>query len=58
MVKKWTKDGGGGEKREKQARMMAEFQRGCYHRSTVPVKEYLEVIEREGDRGTGLGGRG
>jgi hypothetical protein len=51
MVKKWTKDGGGGEKREKQARMVAEFQRECYHRSTVPVKEYLEVIGGAGVRG-------
>jgi hypothetical protein len=29
--------------------MVAEFQRGCYHNSTVPVKEYLEVIEGEED---------
>jgi hypothetical protein len=49
MVRKWTEDGGGGEKREKQARMVAEFQRGCYHNSTVPVKEYLEVIDEKGD---------
>jgi hypothetical protein len=47
-VRKWT-EGGGGEKREKQARMVAEFQRGGYHNSTVPVKEYLEVIEKMGD---------
>ena len=53
MVRKWTEDGDGGEKREKQARMVAEFQRGCYHISTFPVKEYLEVIEKMGDRGTG-----
>jgi hypothetical protein len=53
MVRKWTEDGGGGEKREKRARMVAEFQRGCYHNSTVPVKEYLEVIEKRGDKGTG-----
>ncbi len=56
MVRKWTEDGGGGEKREKQARMVAEFQRECYHSSTVPVKEYLEyleVIEKMGDRRTG-----
>jgi hypothetical protein len=33
--------------------MVAEFQRGCYHNSTVPVKEYLEVIEEMGDSGTG-----
>ena len=26
------------------AGMVAEFQRECYHNSTVPVKEYLEVI--------------
>jgi hypothetical protein len=32
--------------------MVAEFQRECYHNSTVPVKEYLEVIEKMGDRGT------
>jgi hypothetical protein len=49
MVRKWTEDGGGGEKREKQARRVAEFQRGCYHDSTVPVKEKLEVIEGEED---------
>jgi hypothetical protein len=30
-------------------RMVAEFQRECYHNSTVPVKEYLEVIEEKGD---------
>jgi hypothetical protein len=53
MVRKWTEDGGGGEKREKRARIVAEFQSECYHDSTVPVKEYLEVIEGEGDRGTG-----
>src|SRR5713101_6462095 len=29
--------------------MVAEFQRECYHVSTVPVKEYLEVIEGEED---------
>jgi hypothetical protein len=40
-------DGGG------EARMVAEFQRECYHNSTVPVKEYLEVIEKMGDRGRG-----
>ena len=44
MGRKWTEGGVGGEKREKQARMVAEFQRECYHTSTVPVKEYLEVI--------------
>jgi hypothetical protein len=49
MVRKWTEDGGGGEKRERQARMVAEFQRECYHNSTVPVKENLEVIEKMGD---------
>jgi hypothetical protein len=35
------------------AGMVAEFQRKCYHNSTVPVKEYLEVIEKMGDRRTG-----
>jgi hypothetical protein len=30
-------------------KMVAEFQRECYHNSTVPVKEYLEVIEGEED---------
>jgi hypothetical protein len=49
MVRKWTEDGDGGEKREKQARTVAEFQRGCYHISTFPVKEYLEVIGKKGD---------
>jgi hypothetical protein len=33
--------------------VVAEFQRGCYHNSTVPVKEYSEVIEKMGDRGMG-----
>jgi hypothetical protein len=32
-------------------RMVAEFQRGCYHNSTVPVKEYLEMIGGAGVRG-------
>jgi len=49
MVRKWAEAGSGGEKREKQARMVAEFQRECYHNSTVPVKEYLEVIDEKGD---------
>jgi len=31
------------------AGMVGEFQRECYHTSTVPVKEYLEVIEEKGD---------
>jgi hypothetical protein len=53
MVRKWADDGGGVEKREKQARMVAQFQSECYHISTVPVKEYLEVIEKMEDRGTG-----
>jgi hypothetical protein len=53
MVRKWTEGGGGGEKREKQARRVAEFQREGYHISTVPVKEYLKVIEKMGDRWTG-----
>jgi hypothetical protein len=47
MVRKWTEDG--------KARMVAEFQRECYHNSTVPVKEYLEVIEGEGDSLAPLG---
>jgi hypothetical protein len=51
MVRKWTEGGGGGEKREKQARRVAEFQREGYHISTVPVKEYLEVIGGAGVRG-------
>jgi hypothetical protein len=34
-------------------KLVAEIQRECYHNSTVPVKEYLEVIEKMGDRGTG-----
>jgi hypothetical protein len=43
MVRKWTE---GGEARPLGARgkMVAEIQRKCYHISTVPVKEYLEVI--------------
>ncbi len=36
MVRKWAERGGGGEKE-------------CYHNSTVPVKEYLEVIDEKGD---------
>jgi len=55
MVRKWTEDGGGGEKSEKLARMVAEFQRGCYHISTFPVKEYLEVIGKKGDAAQGSG---
>jgi hypothetical protein len=43
MVRKWTEGG--------EARMMADFQRRCYHISTVPVKEYLEVIGGAGVRG-------
>jgi hypothetical protein len=35
--------------RDALAGVMAEFQRTCYHSSTVPVKEYLEVIEKMGD---------
>jgi hypothetical protein len=34
-----------------QTGMVAEVQRGCYHNSTVPVKEYLEVIGGIGVRG-------
>jgi len=49
MVRKWTEHGGGRGGREKQARMVAEFQREGYHNSTVPVKEYLEVIDEKGD---------
>jgi hypothetical protein len=30
-------------------KLVGEFQRECYHNSTVPVKEYLEVIEGEED---------
>jgi hypothetical protein len=45
VVRKLTEGG--------EARMVAEFQRRCYHNSTVPVKEYLEVIEKMGDRGRG-----
>ena len=43
MVRKWTE---GGEARPLGARgkMVAEIQRECYHNSTVPVKEYLEVV--------------
>jgi hypothetical protein len=48
MVRKWKEDDG--EKREKPARMVAEFQRECYHVSTVPVKEYLQVIGGAGVR--------
>jgi hypothetical protein len=33
-----------------EARVVAEFQRECYHNSTVPVKEYLEVIGGAGVR--------
>ncbi len=33
------------------AGVVAEFQRECYHNSTVPVKEYLEVIGGAGVRG-------
>ena len=36
MVRKWTEGG--------ETRMVVHFQRKCYHISTVPVKEYLEVI--------------
>jgi len=35
-------------------RMVAEFQRECYHNSTVPVKEYLEVIGGAGLRDGGV----
>jgi hypothetical protein len=31
------------------AKLVAEIQRECYHNSTVPVKEYLEVIEKMRD---------
>jgi hypothetical protein len=34
-----------------EARVVAEIQRECYHNSTVPVKEYLEVIGGAGVRG-------
>jgi len=50
VVRKWTE---GGEARPLGARgkLETEFQRECYHVSTVPVKEYLEVIEKIGFRG-------
>jgi hypothetical protein len=32
------------------ARVLADYQKLCYHVSTVHVKENLEVIEEEGDR--------
>jgi hypothetical protein len=35
--------------------MVAEFQSPCYHNSTVPVKEYLEMIEKMEVRETGRG---
>jgi hypothetical protein len=35
--------------REVRGKLVAESQRKCYHNSTVPVKEYLEVIEKKGD---------
>ena len=43
----------GGETRPLGARgkLVAHFQRRCYHISTVPVKEYLEVIGGAGVRG-------
>jgi hypothetical protein len=34
-----------------EARVVAEFQRECYHIGTVPVKEKLEVIGGAGVRG-------
>jgi hypothetical protein len=49
MVRKWAEDGLGGEKREKQAGMVAELQTECYQISTVPVKENLEMIDGEED---------
>jgi hypothetical protein len=36
--------------REVRGKLVAEFQRECYHNSTVPVKEYLEVIGGAGVR--------
>ena len=41
--------GAPGDARGRRGKLVAEFQRECYHNSTVPVKEYLEVVEKMGD---------
>jgi hypothetical protein len=49
MVRKWTEDGGEARPLGARGKLVAEFQRRCYHNSTVPVKEYSEVIDEKGD---------